>query len=378
MTGHNLTVSFSCRQVSTTLIEDDEMADENIRDQFVTTYNLARLLAKDRSFVSEVGLDEFPPDQVVQGLEGIIGFILAMYNAAKNVFSAYRTLTLDERFKRLIYSRFVLYPKFSQRPLTPNIQDELDMDALNYAGECYEEIKRNADQSECKWDDMSLCEKFFEICVRVLIEEHIVDASRLAEEEESQSTNFFHPEDGLFGARPVLAVTFKGVFSHLNWELDENIESTHVSQNEKVVLSPKKGPGPDSRLKEYPLLYLYFDDFSEITEGWSKFYFEAARHDSDIRSCQFSLDQIMNDENLFLELYENELVRLKLWDGTELRHDVEEDYWDRVTHPEKCTGEVSRLRNPELIAHRKRLLKEIGVIVEAIKLRYGLKNSNGD
>ena len=40
------------------------------------------------------------------------------------------------------------------------------------------------------------------------------------------------------------------------------------------------------------------------------------------------------------------------------------------------TDEISHLRNPELIADRKRLLKEIGVIVEAIKLRYGLKNSD--
>lgn len=363
------------RQISTTLIADAEMADENIRNQFITAYNLARLLAKDRSFVSEVGLDEFPPDQVVLGLEGIIGFILAMYNTAKTIFSTYRTLTLDEKFIRLIYSRFVLYPNFSQRPLTLELRDELDSDALNYAEECYEEIKRNADQSQCKWDVMPLSTKFFEICVRVLIEEDIVDARKLAEEEESQSTEFFSPVDKLFGTRPVLAVAFKGVFSHLDWELDEKVEPTQVSQNKKVVLSPKKAPGSDSRLKEYPLLYLYFDDFSEITRGWNNSHFKTARHDSDIRSCRFSLDQIMNDENLFLELYKNRLVRLKLWDGTVLVRDDEEFYWDRVTHPEKYTDEVSHLRNPVLIASRTKLLKEMGAVVETIKLRYGLKNS---
>jgi len=206
------------------------MTDENIKDQFVTVSNLARLLAKDRSFVSEIGLDEFPPDQVVQGLEMLFGFILAMYNTAKSIFSTYKTLTLDEKFVRLIYSRFVLYPSFSQCPLTPDLRDALDPDALNYAEECYEEIKRNADQSECKWDDMPLYTKFFEICVRVLIEEDIVDARKLADENESQSIDFFRPVDSLFGSRPVLAVAFKCVFSHVDWELNDKVESTQISQ----------------------------------------------------------------------------------------------------------------------------------------------------
>jgi len=354
------------------------MSDENIKDQFVTVSNLARLLAKDRSFVSEIGLDEFPHDQVIQGLEMLFGFILAMYNAAKNIFKIYGTLTLDEKFIRLIYSRFVLFPTFSQRPLDPlDPPDALDSDAMNYAKRCYEEIKKNADQSYCKWESMPLQTKFFEICVRVLQEEDIADVRRIEEERKPVGldgclSSLFFPVDGIMAIRSVLAVAFKAVFSHVNWELDDKVEPTQVSQNEKVILSPKMSPGPNSRLKEYPLLYLYFDDFREIARAWSKAHFEAARHDSDIRSCRFSLDQIMKDENLFLELYNNKLVRLKLWDGTVLRRDVEESYWDRVTHPEKYTDEVSHLRNPDLIASRKRLLKKINAVVRGIMLRYGM------
>jgi len=205
------------------------MAEENLKDQYITVSKLARALAKDRSFVSEIGLDEFPPDQVVQGLEMLFGFILEMYNAAKNIFSTYKTLTLDEKFIRLIYSRFVLYPRFSQRPLTRDLRDVLDPNALNYAKECYGEIKSSADQSECKWDDMPLYTKFFEICVRVLIEEDIVDAREVAEEDESQLMNLFCPVDSLFGTRPVLAVAFKALFSQINWELDEKAETTEVN-----------------------------------------------------------------------------------------------------------------------------------------------------
>jgi len=39
--------------------------------------------------------------------------------------------------------------------------------------------------------------------------------------------------DRLFATRPVLAVAFKGVFSHLDWELDDKLVLIKVSQNKK-------------------------------------------------------------------------------------------------------------------------------------------------
>ena len=366
---HDVAVPFLVhQQISTTLIADDEMADENIfRDPFVT--HLARLLAKDRSFVSEIGLDEFQPDQVVLGLEDVVGFILAMYNTAKSIFSTHKTLTLDEKFIRLIYSRFVLYPSFSQCPLTPNLRDALDPDALNYANGCYEEIKRNANQSQCKWDDMPLYTKFFEICVRVFLEEMKLDRPDI---------HLLMPESEEISSRSILDCAFKGVFSHVDWELNDKVELTQVSLNEKVILSPKEAPGPDSRLKEYALLYLYFDEFNEISSAWNKGHFKAARHDSDIRSCRFSLEEIMRDENLFLELYKNGLVSIRLWDGTVLIRSEEELYWDEVKHPGKILSRFPFPQNtnvPDLAGRQELYRRNISIIekmVEAIKLRYGL------
>ena len=247
---HDVAVPFLVhQQISTTLIADDEMADENIfRDPFVT--HLARLLAKDRSFVSEIGLDEFQPDQVVLGLEDVVGFILAMYNTAKSIFSTHKTLTLDEKFIRLIYSRFVLYPSFSQCPLTPDLQDALDPDALNYAEDCYEEIKRNANQSQCKWDDMPLSTKFFEICARVSIEEDVTDA--IADDNPLLMMR-------MIGTRPVLAVAFKGVFSHIEWELGEYEESIH---KEKEL----NGFPCEDLTEEEAAVYLYYYQGMTIKE----------------------------------------------------------------------------------------------------------------
>ncbi len=149
-------------------------------------------------------------------------------------------------------------------------------------------------------------------------------------------------------------------------------------------LSVKTTVGPDSSLKEFPLLYLYFDEFSEIANAWAKGHLKAARHDADIRSGGFSVKEIINDENIFLNLYKDNLVRLRLNDGTELRRDTEKEYWDRITHPEKYSEKIS-VTNPaltdktkqELIAEIGRLNKLINADVEAIKLRYGKKLLTG-
>jgi len=334
------------------------MSDENLKDQLVTVPKLARLLAKDPSFVDEIGLGNLSPDEIVYGLELIVGFVLAMYNTAKTIFSTHKTLSLYEKFTQLIYSRFVL--------MTEKFQNERE--ALNYAFECYDEIERNADQSGCKWDDMPLGRKFAEVCVSVLIEER-----KLWE------PNIRLPLSDIdkAGCREVLAVAFKGVFDYVKWELDDEVWVT-----EKVVLEPKKAPGPDSRLKDYPLLYLYFDSFAEINRLWKKGHFQAARHDSDIRSCRFSLAQIMNDENLFLNLYEKNLLRLRLNDETHITKREEEFYWDEVRHPGKLLSRFPFPHNtnvPDLAerqeSYRKNMAR-ISEMVEAIKSRYGLTNSD--
>lgn len=329
------------------------MADENLKDQLVTVPKLARLLAKDRSFIYEIGLDEYQTHEIVQGLELIVGFVLAMYNTAKTIFAIHKNLTLDDKFIQLINSRFLLMPEIVQS----------QPDILNYARECYNDVKKNVEQSQCKWDVLPLYSKFFEVCVGVLIEER-----KLCE-------YYIHlplPDFGKVACRSILACVFKAFFSHVNWEIED--PASEVESTEKVVLSPKKVPGPDSRLKDFPLLYLYFDNFTEITRAWKKGNFEVAKHDSDVRSCRFSLEQIMEDENLFLDLYKKDLLQLKLHDDTHIVKDDEDLYWDRVTHPEKY--QKQSWRNKELAEIGIKLEEEIAAKVESIKLRYGLTNSN--
>ncbi len=66
------------------------MIDKNLfkfRSQFVDPFvaRLAKSLADDPAFVSEVGLNEFKLDERILGLENILGFILAMYKTAKQI-----------------------------------------------------------------------------------------------------------------------------------------------------------------------------------------------------------------------------------------------------------------------------------------------------
>lgn len=49
------------------------MTPENSRDRFVMVSNLARTVAEDSSSISEIGLDGFAHDQIVQGLEMVFG-----------------------------------------------------------------------------------------------------------------------------------------------------------------------------------------------------------------------------------------------------------------------------------------------------------------
>jgi hypothetical protein len=169
----------------------------------------------------------------------------------------------------------------------------------------------------------------------------------------------------------------------LGKKIDDILEQEVIQIKQGSVkrhrLLPKTELGPDSSLKRFPLLYLYFDTFSEIRDAWEARRFEAARHDADPRSAQFSLKDIMHNELLFLTLYENGLVRLKLDDGTELRRDSEEEYWNRAVHPEEfldkplvTNRELTDETRRSLLAYINKLDEKIGVTVNAIKLRYGI------
>ena len=223
------------------------MMDENtfkfrkeIIDPFVA--HLAGSLADDSLFVSEIGLDEFKHEQIILALESIFGFIFSMYKTAKNIFGTRNELTLDEKLIRLIYSRLILLPELA----------EIQPDMLSYAQECYEQIKSHSGQSQTKWNDTPLYTKFFEICVRVLteemyndrIEDYSNDISSLAHSHYFIRSSIFERD-----TRRVQAIAFKGLFSHINWELDDS-EVEKISRKFSMPIKPYTPDTAQSALKK--------------------------------------------------------------------------------------------------------------------------------
>ncbi len=171
-------------------------------------------------------------------------------------------------------------------------------------------------------------------------------------------------------------------------------QTAQAHRNTKISLRPKKVIGPDSRLKKYPFLYLYFDNFSEIAIAWKEEaiclllladnYPERREqiyeitgffdHPSDKEMLNpmnnENLDKIMADEDVFLQLYEAELLKLKLWNGETLCRTDGNYYWDRIIHPDEYTDKSpsTRYNNPYFNDFATRTNDKL----TAIKLRYGL------
>jgi len=151
------------------------------------------------------------------------------------------------------------------------------------------------------------------------------------------------------------------------------------TSSKKTILGPKTGPGPESSLKEFPLLYLYFDDFSELQNAARQGAFDLGMQRSYEGVGNYRFEGILADEKRFLDFYRNNMLRLKLHDGTTLYREREEKYWDMVVHPEKYVRKPAEAHpgihpraQAELEAELQRLDKEINAEVEAIKRRHGM------
>jgi len=150
-----------------------------------------------------------------------------------------------------------------------------------------------------------------------------------------------------------------------------------LSAEKKGFLIPKSSPGPESSLKEFPLLYLYFDNFLEVQNAAK----EGAIDIGMLRSFEglgdYRFRGILSDERRFLEFYKDNAIRIKLKDGTTLDRKKETKYWDQVIHPEKYVREpvdFSKLdslqkRMAELLANS---YEEINSLIKTIKHRYGI------
>ena len=159
-----------------------------------------------------------------------------------------------------------------------------------------------------------------------------------------------------------------------------------VPQNtgaKKIIISRKNVPGPDSILKDYPLLYLYFDDFYELQIADKQGGFDISVQSGYLDADGFT--GILADKDRFLELYRKNLLRLILNDGTLLQRRLELIFWDRILHPEnhqrklhmdplqKNVQESQKERNlRELEASITKCDEKEDIIIRAIKARYGL------
>jgi|GEM_PF-2459402 len=300
------------------------MSDENYEYQFITTVsNLAEQFAKDRSFVSEIGLDECPPDMVVPALEQIFVFILGMYKNAKNIFASNQTLTLDEKLIKLIYSRFILMPWWTEKP----------SDALDYSKDAYENIKWHADRSQRKWVDMSLYAKFFEVCAYVLLEENFALMRMISEPKWDTGT------DSKLVTRPVLSVACEGVFLHVNWELDGiEVTATNIPSFKGFQKWKSKNTVDDWLIKgELAFIYTLHKRLIRdvrkneinISPEESKFFQTCPEEDFWINFIQITWDTVWDNKSK-IDLNLSEVLRLYL---RIYREDIKPD----ITHEEEAS-----------------------------------------
>lgn len=176
--------------------------DENLMEQLVLAPKLAELFANDELFVFEIGLDQFGPEERRLQLEPRIGFILAMHRTLKSIFRYQPHLNLDDKFVTLIHSRISLIHEV--------IEEHPDTNA--YAKQCYIESKQSANKLGMEWDDMSLREKFFEVCLRTEIEEEKLLAVH---------PSFTEAEIMKVAHRNIFSLLFEKTFEHIDWELGE-------------------------------------------------------------------------------------------------------------------------------------------------------------
>ena len=186
-------------------LKSNDIVGENFREQLDLVPKLSKQFANDKEFVDLIGLSDNLPTERASLLEPRIGFVLAMYRSMKNIFREHPQLSLDDKFTMLIYSRISIIPEL--------VIEHSDIEL--YAKQCFNEAKQNVDELEMKWDtwdDMSMKEKFFEICLRTEVEE-----------EKLMLLDSTDTEDVLWKIchRNIFSLLFHKVFEFVDWEIPQ-------------------------------------------------------------------------------------------------------------------------------------------------------------
>ena len=152
----------------------------------------------------------------------------------------------------------------------------------------------------------------------------------------------------------------------------------------------KTTKGPQSSLREFPLLYLHFDDYAELLAAVKTGNIEVAISGT-MHKVGVTIQRAFAQEEGFLVLYRGDAVSLRLPDGTVLRRGAEREivHWDATLEQviAACTPESAQklpgfdtptrdagiaARAPavaELLSEHRRQMEPT---IQAVRVRYGL------
>jgi len=157
-------------------------------------------------------------------------------------------------------------------------------------------------------------------------------------------------------------------------------ECRFTASEHKAVLKPKAGQSPRSSLNDYPLLKLYFDDFSELQNAARQGAFDVGMQKDYEGQGNYRFEEILSDEKRFLDFYRNNMLRLRLSDDTSIYREKEMKLWDKVLHPEKlirkpavADDEIHPKARAELETFFEEADREEKSLIEALKHRYGIR-----
>ena len=158
----------------------------------------------------------------------------------------------------------------------------------------------------------------------------------------------------------------------------------------------KRVKGPPSRLREFPLLYLYFDDFEELRAAVQTGDIEMSIPKT-MHAAGITIERAFASEEGFTVLYRGNAVALRLPDGTILRRSDEKPivHWDETLEQAiaACTPESAkqmpgfddRPRDDDIAARAPAAAKVIAEIrsrmsptIDAIRIRYGIEYGSPD
>jgi tetratricopeptide (TPR) repeat protein len=151
-------------------------------------------------------------------------------------------------------------------------------------------------------------------------------------------------------------------------------------ESKKDILKRKTAEiDKDSIFFPYPLLAIYFDNMEEVRRAYTQGCIALAKNSANIAIKKFSLENIVQDDNLFINLYKSKQIRIMVSDGKELGRETEESYLKYIANPDMLKLDTSQINNKSEADFNEwgnTLKKAIAKEIEFIKNRYGSELSN--